>query len=68
MKRGPKPLILINGNSKPIHYRFRYKLLHKAVYKSMALPNRHIQIWDLTRGKEIGTVTKTRKTITVEFR
>jgi hypothetical protein len=68
MKRGPKPLVLINGDSKPINSHYRYKILAKAVFKSMSLPNKHIQIWDLSRGKEVGCITKTRKTITVEFR
>jgi hypothetical protein len=65
---GRKPLVLINGNSKPINPHFCYKILQKAVFRSMELPNRHIQIWDRVRGKEICAVTKTRRTITVEFR
>ena len=68
MKFGPKPLVLINGNSRPISNRYRYKFIQSAVFKSMSLPNKHIQIWDLSRGKEVGTVTKTRRTIRVEFR
>jgi hypothetical protein len=65
---GPKPLTLINGSSKPIHPRYRYKTLQKAVHKSLSLPNRHIQIWDLSRGKEVASVTKTRRSIHLEFR
>jgi hypothetical protein len=67
-KYGPKPLVLINGNSRPIHNRYRYKFAAKAVFRAMSLPHGFIQIWDTERGKEVGTVTKSRKTIKVEFR
>ena len=68
MKFGRKPIVLINGGGKPVHNRYNYKFVDKAVYRAMRLPNPFIQIWDNDQGKELGTVTKTRKTITVTFR
>jgi hypothetical protein len=65
---GRKPLVLINGDNKRVGSHYCYKIVRSAVHKSMELPNKHIQIWDMVRGKEVCAVTKTRKTITVEFR
>jgi hypothetical protein len=67
MKFGKKPIQLIGKNAEPIHARYNYKYVDKAVSRAMKLPDRFVQLWDTQSGREIGTVTKTRKTITVSF-
>lgn len=67
MKFGRKPLVLIGSRNNVISNRFRYKFVQSAVRRSMALPVPFVQIWNLQTGREIGTVHKTRKTITVRF-
>jgi hypothetical protein len=64
---GPKPLQLIDLKFRPIHFRYRYKRLHRAVLRAIVHPIPHIFIWDLEKGQCVATVTKTRKTIQVDL-
>jgi len=62
---GKKPIVLINGGGKPISRFYCYKIAQRAIFRAMVLANTHIQIWDNDLGKELCTVTKTRKQIVI---
>ena len=65
MKFGKKPIVLVNGNGKPINNHYCYKFPVKAILRAVQLPEKYVQIWDTEAGKELCYVTKSRNTITI---
>ena len=68
---GMKSITLYSGNSKPINPHYRYKHPGAAVRRAVSLAmegTRLIQIWDLSRGKELCLVSRFGGRVTLEVR
>jgi hypothetical protein len=67
---GAKSITLLNKQGHPINQHYRYKKLRSAIKKAVDLSVRlhaPVQVWHLTRGKELALVRRTATELKVDI-